>query len=84
MKNYKILLNTIKVEKDKHFTDLYEVSFDMIDNDEDVCKYSRPLFAENENAAIAKIFFELKDDINETYSLTYCKEGDEYGNVENN
>lgn len=84
MRNYKILLNTIKVEKNKHFTDLYEVSFDMIDNDNDICKYSRPVFAESENAAIAKVFFELKNDIDETYSLTYCKEGDSYGKLEDN
>ena len=69
MRNYKILLNTFKVEKDKHFTDLYEVSFDMIDNDNDICKYSRPLFAENENTAIAKVFFELRDDNDDTYFL---------------
>ena len=84
MRNYKILLNTIKVEKDKHFTDLYKVSFDMIDNDDDICKYSRPVFAESENAAIAKVFFELRDDVDETYSLTFSKEDDLYGNVENN
>ena len=69
MKNYKILLNTIKVEKDKHFTDLYEVSFDMIDNDEDVCKYYRPVFAKNESAAIAKVLFELRNDNDDTYFL---------------
>ena len=69
MKNYKILLNTIKVEKDKHCTDLYEVSFDMIDNDNDICKYLRPLFAENENTAIAKVFFEIKNDNDDTYFL---------------
>lgn len=73
MRNYKILLNTIEVEKDKHFTDLYEVSFDMIDNDEDICKYSRPLFAENENAAIAKVFFELRDDNYDTYVIPSYK-----------
>ena len=80
MRNYKILLNTIEVEKDKHFTDLYQVSFDMLEKDNNgideyyLNRYSRPVFAENENAAIAKVFFELRDDIDETYSLTYCKD----------
>ena len=73
MRNYKILLNTIKVEKDKHFTDLYEVSFDMIDNDEDACKYYRPVFAENESAAIAKVFFEIKNDNDDIYVIPSYK-----------